>query len=100
MDKEKNGATGTEENEKNTNLPITNPSSNTYHEYRDEGGGGLEVDLVLLREKGQTVKYLLVTINGANFQIDPPIPTSASITISTQTEFEKFKNFIAQLKWE
>lgn len=87
------------EEENNPIYPITNTSDLTYYEHRDNDGG-LEIDLVFLREKGVPLKYLSITVQGFDLDVNPPSPNSATITISTQEAFDKFKNFIAQLKWE
>ncbi len=101
MDTDKNTATGltNENDEKNTNLPITNTTNSTYYEHRDKNGG-FEIDLVFLRERGVPLKYLSITVQGLNIESEPPSPNSATVTIGTKEEFDKFKNFIAQLKWE
>ncbi len=99
-EKEKGTTLSNSAEENNPISPITNTSNLTYYEHRDNDGSGLEFDLVFLREKGVPLKYLSITVQGLDLNANPPYPNSATITISTQKDFDKIKNFIAQLTWE
>ena len=88
--------------EKNIEIPKTNIEPTTYYCYEDkeEEGGSIEVDLVLLREKGEVIKYLSFDFSGKNLRTDPPSSQVAHAAISTKEDFIQFQNFIAQLRWE
>ena len=99
MSKEKDSQNNPPE-EKNIDIPKTSATPTTYYCYKDNEGGSIEVDLVLLREKGEVIKYLSFDFFGINLRTDPPTPQIAHAAIETKEDFIQFQNFIAQLRWE
>lgn len=97
-------------NSKNQPLSQNNSDNNkkdeltnykTYFLFSDKNSGcSLELDLVTFREKGEETRYLSFLLNGIDTSQSPPVPQSSRLTIESKEEFEKIKNFFAQLNWE
>jgi len=58
----------------------------------------LELDLILMREKGQLVKFLEITFSGQNPETGQT--QLSKKVIETKEEFEQLKQFVNQLDWE
>ena len=72
----------------------------TYFCYQDEQGGNLEIDLITFREKGIETRYLSLLFSGQDVRQNPPVPQEAFLNIESKEEFERIKEFFAQLNWE
>lgn len=60
----------------------------------------IELDLVYVREKGREERFLKIELSGHNIT-HPERPQQYAIkVVNSKEEFDKLKNFFAQLEWE
>lgn len=82
---------------KNNNHKKEEITMETYLKLEDNIGV-LEVDLVLMREKGSVIKFLDLTFSGINPENNQQ--QTAKKVIESKEDFETLKTFINQLDWE
>jgi len=62
----------------------------------EQVSGIIEVDLISFRERGQESRFLSVNTTGANAEGEP---STTTINIDNEADFNRFKKFISQLNW-
>ena len=82
-----------ENNASNLDYEEKKLDTQTYFEYTASNKSKLELDLITFREKGVETRYLSIAIAW------PEMPSGTMISIGSKEEFERFKEFVAQLNW-